>query len=264
MQTLTALAQRIQADDPAVRYTPFHEEGPWDDGFDVAFLVRDTVEVESVEQIGADVRFSYDQSPLNDRPPLVLEGVYTEGGYNFDMTVVVVHQRSLRDIDDPSDGDRVRQKRHEQAVWLAQWLQQRQTADPEEKIIVAGDFNAFEFTDGYVDVMGQVTGAPDPRGALIPVEDVLDPPLTGTAWDLPEDERYTYVYDCGAQVLDHIVVSKAIAPWVAAVSVSRGNADAPETWDDNPSTAARSSDHDGVVLYLGKRWRRPAGRRYAP
>jgi predicted extracellular nuclease len=264
MTTLAALAQRVRTDDPSVRYTPIHREAPWADGFDVAFLVRDSVEIVSVEQIGADVRFSYDQSLLNDRPPLVLEGVYRDQGYDYELTVVVVHQRSLRNIDDPSDGERVRQKRHEQAVWLAQWLQQRQIADPDEKIIVAGDFNAFEFTDGYVDVMGQVTGAPDPRGALIPVEHVLAPPLATTAWDLPDDGRYTYIFDCSAQVLDHIVVSTAVAPWVAAVSASRGNADAPEAWEDNPETAARSSDHDGLVLYLGQRWRRPAGRRYAP
>jgi len=264
MDTLAALAQRISADDPSIRYTPIHHEAPYEDGFDVAFLVRDSVEIVSVEQIGADVRFTYDQSLLNDRPPLVLEAVVGGEGSSFQLTVVAVHQRSLRNIDDPDDGDRVRQKRHEQSVWLAQWLQQRQTADPEEKIIVAGDFNAFEFTDGYVDVMGQVTGSPDPGGALIPAVDILDPPFTDTAWSLPDEERYSYVYSCDAEVLDHIVVSGAVAPWVAAISVSRGNADAPEGWEDDPETAARSSDHDGLVLYLGQRWRRPTGRRHAP
>ena len=264
MASLSALAQRIASDDPAVRYTPIHEEAPWEDGFDVAFLVRDTVSIVSVEQIGADVVFSYDQSLLNDRPPLVLEAVFGGGGTPFEMTVVVVHQRSLRNIDDPGDGDRVRQKRHEQSVWLASWLQQRQTEHPEERLIVAGDFNAFEFTDGYVDVMGQVTGSPDPKGALIPTVEVVNPPLTDTAWSLPADERYSYVYSCDAEVLDHIVINSAVKPWVAAISASRGNADAPESWDDDPDTAARSSDHDGLVIYLGPRWRRPAGRRYSP
>ena len=63
---------------------------------------------------------------------------------------------------------------------------------------------------------------------MIPVEDIVDPPFTDTAWILPEQERYSYVYSCDAEVLDHISVGSTLEPWVAAVSVSRGNADAPE------------------------------------
>ena len=261
---LTALADRITADDPQIRYTPLHEEAPWQDGFDVGFLVRDTVNVESLEQIGANAIFGYDGSLLNDRPPLVLEASRPGIDAPFAFTVVVVHQRSLNGIEDPGTGERVRRKRHEQALWLARWLQQRQAARPDERLIVAGDFNAFEFTDGYVDVMGQVTGQPDPRGALIPTEPAVDPAFTDRAWSLPAGERYTYIYSCDAEVLDHFVTSGAVDPWVSGVEVSRGNADAPEDWETDPDTAARSSDHDGVVLYLGPRWRRPAGRRYVP
>ena len=264
LASLSALADRIRTDNPAANYTAFHHEAPWQEGFDVGFLVRDTVVVESVEQIGADAIFGYDGSLLNDRPPLVLEAASGHTDPAFEFTVVVVHQRSLRNIEDPGDGERVRQKRHEQSVWLAGWLQQRQSTHPDERLIVAGDFNAFEFTDGYVDVMGQVTGRPDAGGAMIPVEDIVDPPFTDTAWLLPEQERYSYVYSCDAEVLDHISVGSTLEPWVAAVSASRGNADAPEGWQDNPDTAARSSDHDGVVVYMGPRWRRPSGRRNTP
>ena len=31
-----------------------------------------------------------------------------------------------------------------------------------ERIVLVGDFNAFEFSDGYVDVIGAVTGTPAP------------------------------------------------------------------------------------------------------
>jgi hypothetical protein len=265
LEVLAALADRITADDPTIRYTPLHRQAPWEDGFDVAFLVRDTLEVESVTQIGANAIFGYDGSLLNDRPPLVLEVSRPGTEPAFSFTVVAVHQRSLNGIDDPgTNGERVRRKRHEQALWLARWLQQRQTDRPQERLIVAGDFNAFEFTDGWVDVMGQVTGRPDPGGASIPVVPELDPPLTNRTWSLPHDDRYSYVYSCDAEVLDHFVTSPAVDPWVAGLEMTRGNADAPEPWQNDPSTAARSSDHDGAVLYLGPRWRRPAGRRYAP
>jgi predicted extracellular nuclease len=265
LTVLAALADRIAADDPAIRYTPIHEQAPWEEGFDVAFLVRDTISVGSVTQVGAGVIFGYDGSLLNDRPPLVLEASPSGVEPPFAFTVVAVHQRSLNGIYDPgSTGERVRRKRHEQALWLARWLQQRQLERPDELLVVAGDFNAFEFTDGWVDVMGQVTGRPDPLGASIPVVPELDPPFTDWVWSLPPAERYSYVYGCDAEALDHFVTSRAADSWVSGVEVARGNADAPEPWQSNPATAARSSDHDGAVLYIGPRWRRPAGRRFAP
>jgi hypothetical protein len=260
LATLTELASRIHADDPGLAYTARHEQAPRADEFDVGFLVRDTVDVLSVAQIGANVIFSLDGSLLNDRPPLVLEAAWRGQEPSLPLTVVAVHQRSLSGIDDPEDGERVRRMRHEQALWLAGWIQQRQSERPDERLIVIGDFNAFEFTDGYVDVMGQVTGSPDPLGALIPVVEVLDPPLTDWVAQLPAAERYSYVFDGDAEVLDHVLTTRAADPWVATVAYSRGNADAPQALEDDPSTAARSSDHDGLVLFLGPHVRRPEGR----
>lgn len=264
LATLADLAGRIRADDPAAAYAAYHVEAPAVDEFDVGFLVHDTVDVLSLTQIGANAIFSLDGSLLNDRPPLVLEATWRGADPPLPLTVVAVHQRSLIGIDDPQDGERVRRKRHEQAVWLAGWIQQRQGERPDERLIVIGDFNAFEFTDGYVDVIGQVTGLPDPLGALILAVDVLDPPLTDwVAW-LPAAERYSYVFDGDAEVLDHVLTTRAADPWVASVAFGRGNADAPQALEDDPSTAARSSDHDGLVLYLGPHLRRPEGRRPLP
>jgi predicted extracellular nuclease len=250
----------VAADDPSIVYRAVHMEAPRIDEFDVGFLVRDTVDVVAVEQVGAAAIFSYDGSLLNDRPPLVLDVVVPGHELPLAVTVMVVHQRSLNGIEDPQDGDRVRRKRHEQAEWLAGWIQQRQLDRPDERLLVIGDFNAFEFTDGYVDVVGQVTGRPDPRGALIPVTDVVAPPLTDWIAALPAEERYSYVYECDAEVLDHVLTTAAADAWVTTVALSRGNADAPEGLADDGSTAARSSDHDGLVVYLGPRFRRPSGR----
>jgi predicted extracellular nuclease len=260
LASLSALAARIGADDPTLTYQALHMEAPRVDEFDVGFLVRDTIDVVSLSQIGANAIFTYDGSLLNDRPPLVLDAVVSGHDQPLPLTVVVVHQRSLLGIDDPDDGDRVRHKRDEQSVWLAGWLQQRQLDRPDEHLIVLGDFNAFQFTDGYVDVMGQVTGRPDPRGALIPTEDIVSPPLTAWVESLLPDEVYSYVYDGDAEALDHVLTSTAANGWVASVAFARGNADAPEELESDPTTAARCSDHDGLVLYLGPRFRRPSGR----
>jgi hypothetical protein len=51
--------------------------------------------------------------------------------------------RSLNGVDDPVDGARVRAKRHAQVGFLANMIQARMTANPNEKIVSVGDYNAF-------------------------------------------------------------------------------------------------------------------------
>jgi hypothetical protein len=250
---LQDLADRIHADDPAVAYTPYLLEGNDVGGIDVGFLVRDSVQVDSVEQFGKDDVFEFpgvDPAPLNDRPPLLLRGSFTGNGAPFPFAVAAVHQRSLTGIDSATDGPRVRAKRHEQALRLSQFLQSLQASQPGLHLAAIGDFNAFEFTDGYADVMGQVTGSPDPAGALIPATDEVDPDLTNQTLNLPAEQRYSFVFDGTAQSLDHAVTSQALDPWVRGVEHSRGNADAPFGFDVDPTTPLRSSDHDGTVLYV--------------
>lgn len=261
LETLRELADRLADDDPEIEYTPLVEEEQSTD-INLGFLVRDTVRILASYQIGADASFSWDGSDLNDRPPLVMEVEYLGLENPLALTVVCVHQRSLSGIEDPDDGPRVRQKRHEQSVWLARWIQDRQLAHPEERLIIVGDFNSFEFTDGYVDVIGQVTGCPDPAGALHPVEDIVNPALVDWVTLVPADERYSFVFGASAEILDHAITSRAATPLVRDLEFARGNADAPRQLADDGESAARSSDHDGLVLYLGPRWR-PGGHRRA-
>ena len=248
---LQALAVQIAADDPSVVYTAYLMEGNDIGCIDVGFLVRDTVQVDSVEQIGADTVFPLDSSKLNDRPPLLLRGAYTGNGGAFPLAVIAVHQRSLSGIEGTSaNANRVRQKRHAQAVQLAEHVQALQESEPGVHLVVLGDFNAFEFTDGYVDVMGQVTGNPDPAGALIPTEDIVDPPLANRVLDEPAEERYSFVFDGSAQALDHAITSEGLDAHVRGFAHSRGNADAPAAYDLVAGTALRSADHDGMALFL--------------
>ena len=125
---LTALAARIHADDANLTYTAYLDEGHDVGGIDVGFLVRDTVTGETVTQLGYDAIFAWTAPSLHDRPPLLLEGSYVGNGAPFAFSVMVNHTRSLIGIDDPADGHRVRQKRLEQAQWIAQWMQDYQTA----------------------------------------------------------------------------------------------------------------------------------------
>lgn len=250
--TLQDLAARIAADDPSVNYTAYLEEGNDIGCIDVGFLVRDAVQVDSITQFGLTDTFTFNSvtALLNDRPPLVLQGSYTGNGAPFPITVIAVHQRSLGGIEDPSDGPRVREKRHQQALRLSQFIQGLQTATPGLRLVAIGDFNAFEFTDGYVDVMGQVTGNPDPLGAETPATDEVNPDLTNQTFNEPPAERYSFVFDGSAQALDHGVTSAGLTPFMRGVEHSRGNADAPFSFDDDPTTPLRSADHDGLVLFV--------------
>jgi len=168
-----------------------------------------------------------------------------------DVAVLAVHLRSLIGIDDASDGPRVRQKRHEQAVSVANMVQTLQTSNPNIRLVVAGDFNAFQFTDGYVHVLGQIMGTPASAGeALIPGTDLVNPDLTNAILSLPANELYSFVFAGSAQVLDHILVSQKLQPSVTGIQYARANSDAAESFETDAATALRASDHDGLVLFV--------------
>ena len=250
--TLQTLASQIAVDDPSVLYTPYLIEGNDIGGIDVGFLVRDTVTVYSVTQFGEDLQFEFNGTDYwtYDRPPLVLDAEYIGAGEPFPIVVINNHLRSLNDIDDETSIART--KRYEQALDLSLFIQEIQTLYPDSPFVVTGDFNAFQFTDGYVDVMGQITGDIIPGDSLLPGTDEVDPNLFNEILSLPEAERYSFVFEGNAQVLDHMLTSEAIAPAIIGVDYPRGNADSPaELFEDNDGlTLLRASDHDAVVLYI--------------
>lgn len=280
LTTLQALAAQISADANAAsqsdpKYQAFLIEGNDVGGIDVGFLVKSApvsgatprVEVVAVTQVNAAELFvNLDSStePLNDRPPLVLEAiVHHSNGAAFPVTVIVVHQRSLNGVADPTpgsngwvtNGDRVRAKRQKQAESLANLIQARQTADSNERIVVLGDFNAFEVNDGLVDVMAVVAGAPSPDNQTAASGDGVDlvnPDLDNLFDTPPAAERYSFVFDGNAQSLDHLLINAAVAANTVAHRIEhpRINADFPETTRNNGGTVLRLSDHDPVVGFF--------------
>ena len=229
LSTLTDLAEQLNYDDASLNYTAYLEEGNDIGGIDVGFLVRDTVSVESVTQLGAADTWIDPQTNatdlLNDRPALLLRGSYVANGLPFPIGVVAVHQRSLIGVE---TSQRVRAKRQAQAENLAAHLNAVQAAEPGVRLVVTGDFNAFEFNDGYVDVMGILTSSAN---------------LTNQVLSVPADDRYSYVHDGVAQVLDHSLTSAPLNKYVRAMNFAHVNADA-------PAAMQPASDHDGVVLFV--------------
>lgn len=263
LATLQALADKLNADTMAAggsnpMYEAYLEEGNDIGGIDVGFLVkRSRVTVLSVVQEGKFATFTNPttgaQDILNDRPPLILQAeVMSPIGPPVRVTVIVNHLRSLNDVTDVgATGDRVRAKRAAQAEFLANLIQARQAADSAERIVVLGDFNAFQFNDGYVDVIGTIRGVPTSAAEVtVASADLVNPDLTNLLGMLPAGERYSFVFDGSAQVLDHVLVSDSLKDMVSRFHYARANADFPEILRNLSDRPERFSDHDMPVAYF--------------
>jgi predicted extracellular nuclease len=256
------------------QYVAYLQEGNDIGGIDIGFLVDGTevapgvkrVEVLGVEQVGSDSLFTnLDGSTvlLNDRPSLVLRArVNQANGAHYDVTVIANHLRSLTDVNAvtpgsngwATDGARIRAKRAAQAKELAEFIQAEQAAHPGERLVLLGDFNAFEFNDGYTDSMGIITGREaGPSEVLNYVDSPVAVPLTNMASLSPEAERYSFSFDGNAQSLDHMVVNQALLDSTTGVRAehARINADFGEDNYGDFNVPVRVSDHDPVVLFLG-------------
>jgi predicted extracellular nuclease len=250
---LEDLAAVIAAHDPAIVYTAYLEEGNDIGTIDVGYMVRDNVAVDAITQLNKDEIFDYDGSLLNDRPPLLLEGRSINEGADYPFAVINVHGRSLGGIGPGGGGEeRVRLKRLAQAESLARTIQALQDADPAIRLVVTGDFNAFDFSDGFVDVLGVIRGDVDPTNSLEPGSDLVDPDLINQVLAIEPDERYSFIFQGSAQVLDHALTSMALDESIRGFAYGRGNADAALDLINYPDTILRSSDHDGLVLFLTK------------
>lgn len=274
LNILTLLANKLQAECPsAPTYVPYLVPGNDVGGINVGFLVNTKsvganprVEVLSVTQYGKDTVITNPNSStsiLNDRPPLVLDAVvHAANGGAWPVTVIVNHLRSLNGINDtaagsngyPTEGDRVRVKRAEQALYLANLVESLRSANPARHIILVGDFNAFEFNDGYADVMGIVEGSEAAEDQVLEyrASPITGPLVNGNSLIGNPDERYSYSFTGNLQTLDHAVLSQSVLDGSHGVAVehARINADfAVDNYGDG-STPVRLSDHDPVRVTI--------------
>ena len=264
LEVLQDLAAQITADDPSVVYTSYLEEGNDIGTIDVGFMTRQHIQVDVITQLGKDETYfnpvDRTEDILHDRPPLLLEGACLLEYGSFPISAMVVHNRSLGGIEDPVDGPRVRAKRFAQAESVAQKAQDLQTSDPDVRLVLTGDFNAFEFTDGYVDAVGIIRGDFDAAENLVCsthlCADLVEPDLTNQVTGLGAADRYSFIFGGSAQVLDHSLTTEGLLAEITGAEYGRGNADAALVLIEDDVTpgniSLRSSDHDGLVLYVLK------------
>lgn len=116
-------------------------------------------------------------------------------------------------------------QRQQQATVLNNFVHQVLDADPRANVVLAGDFNDYQFSPSMKTLTDD--------GAT----------LTDLITTLPADQQYTYVYNGISQVLDHIFVSNPLAqagPDAVAYDVIHVNSE----------FGAQASDHDPQVVRI--------------
>lgn len=195
-----------------------------------ALLVDDRVRIVRTEHLFAAA--AYQSGPRFDRLPLVAE--LAVAGLPGRITVVVVHLKSQRGLEQADQAARVLAKRRHQAATLAAWTRRR-SADG-VRLLVLGDFNA-PVQDGD-------KARTEPMQILLADGGLVD--VAGRY--LQPGQRWTYRYRCSLQQLDHVLVSPALVPAVRGYAIARGDTCLRVREKCRVETSV--SDHDGVVLRL--------------
>ncbi len=263
LAALKRLAVKINTDSvaagkPDPKYEAFLIDGNDGRGIDNGFLVKTSrVKVIETKQLGKENKYknpdTNEDNFLNDRTPLVLRASIDDAksGQPFEFTVVVNHLKSFLGYSDPKQKANVRMKKRLQAEFLARFVQERQVANPKERIILLGDFNAFQFNDGILDVIGTIKGKTAGKDEVLnPSEDLVNPDLIDLVDVIAAPQRYSYVYDGNAQVLDHIIISETLRKHTNGFGFARINADFPEVYRNDPTRFERFSDHDPAIAFF--------------
>ncbi|HEX6717410.1 MAG TPA: lamin tail domain-containing protein [Pyrinomonadaceae bacterium] len=238
---------------------------------DVGFLIKTSrVQIDSVTQIekpgcdgtAANCNNFIDPNTnapalLNDRPPLVLRATVDAATLNPRQVIIVVnHLRSFIDIElVTGEGVRVRAKRKAQGEFLADLLQELQTDNPGIPIMSVGDYNAYQFNDGYTDPIATIKGTPtaDDQMVVDASPDVVNPDFINLSDGLPADQQYSFIFEGTPQLIDHQIINTVAASYLQRYHIARNNSDFPEVpgslFASDVTRPERNSDHDMPVAY---------------
>jgi predicted extracellular nuclease len=271
LTTLQSVATKINNDEvaasrPNPNYVGYLVEGNDVGGIDVGFLVKSSrVSVNSVTQYNKTETFidpnTGSSATLNDRPPLVLRASITQpSGTTLSFSIVVNHLRSLGSVTLLTNaGAHTRVKRAKEAESLARLINEMQNGGPnaiqmlpyDQNIVSVGDYNSFQFNDGYDDVVGTVKGTPAPATQVVESSpDLNNPDLTDLIDTLPADQKYSYTFGGNAQALDHTIVNQNMLNRFSRFAYARMDADFADSLRNDPNRPERISDHDPEVAYF--------------
>lgn len=263
---LKRLAEKINSDakaagEPDPKYQAFLEDGNDGRGIDNGFLVKTSrVKVLETKQLGKDEKYKHPRTGekihLNDRPPFLIRvAVENAKGEPFEFTAIANHLKSYLGYNVPRQSENVRMKKILQAEYLARIVDERQKSDPKERIMLLGDFNSFQFSDGILDMIGTIKGTPSAKDSvLFGFEDLVETDLINLVELVRPNARYSYTFDTSAQTLDHILISRNLEEFVNGFGFARVNADFPKILANDAARVERFSDHDPAVAYFRLPW----------
>jgi hypothetical protein len=119
-----------------------------------------------------------------------------------------------------------------------------------------GDYNAYQFSDGYTDPVATIKGSPTPDDEIVVDEspDLVDPNFINLTDGLPADQRYSFIFEGTPQALDHFIVNTVANSYLEHYAIARNNTDFPElpasAFSGDPARPERNSDHDMPVAYF--------------
>nr|MBA3767905.1 thrombospondin type 3 repeat-containing protein [Acidobacteriota bacterium] len=96
------------------------------------------------------------------------------------------------------------------------------------------------------------------KGSPAPPEQVVEPStpdrwtytLTNLLTKLPNEEKYSYVFEGNAQVLDHVLVNQQMLDLNTRFAYARYNADFSDSFASDATRPEGLSDHDAPVAYF--------------
>jgi predicted extracellular nuclease len=244
IELLKALAARPEIE---TAYGAILIQGPDNRGINVALMYdHDRVAVLGSEQLqgcttlspdtggpgvpcDSDGNGSNDGNLLFSRPLLVVHLTVSvaggQGGSN-ELWIIVAHFKSKSGGAEVSEPRRV-----EQARFLAGAVNDLLAETPDARVIVLGDLND-SFNSPTINTL------------------TSEAPL-GNLWSqAPEAERYSFIFNGLAEVLDYVLITPALANDFQRIAPVHVNADFPDTWAQVPDAGRRSSDHDPVLVRL--------------
>ena len=223
----------------------------------VAFLFQDEPELAFVDrgagdattptqvtEIGGETALTLSPGrvdPLNPAWAATRKPLAGEFTWRGKTVFVIANHFSSKGGDEPLFGrfqppDRASEtKRAQQAASVNGFVEDLLASDPDANVVVVGDLNDYQFS-ATLDVL---TDGGDDLADLINY--------------LPPGKQYTYVFEGNSQVLDHILVSPALAPRAAPSRAIKPKRDY-EVVHVNADFAGQVSDHDPQVVRL-----RPTG-----
>ena len=242
-------------------YIPYLTQGNDPNSLNLGFLVNSaTVLTDSVTQVEASSTYSTasgSSAVLWERPPLVLKAEFVRVGKNYPVTVIDAHLTPRDNIGDATLGPDVRAHRAAQATDLSALIQSYQDAG--QNVVLAGNLNSFEFSDGYVDVTGILDGTPAAETAVTLYEPTgTTAALTDFALQVTSTSRYNYIERGDAELLEHIMASATVsdtstasaslASYVSEVTQPHFTADFDQVDANDATTPAGLTPHDGFVV----------------